>query len=115
MTNEQFEQILDITIKKEKTIWLLANLQCENEGMKTICDAYGVDKDTVVKTYIEEMLIPGMTVGIAWHAMSFLVVEIGKKANASTLRQAIRDNILAASIYMTNVSCEQRRVLEGRA
>lgn len=114
MTNEQFERILSIPIEKEKTIRTLADLQCENESMKTICDAYSVDKDAVVQTYIEEMLIPGMTVGIAWNTMSFLVTDIDKGSSASTLRQAVRDNILAAGIYMTNVPCEKRRELEGR-
>lgn len=114
MTNEQFERVLSVPIEKEKTIRTLADLQCESEGMMTICAAYSVDKDTVVQTYIEEMLIPGMTVGIAWNAMSFLVVDIDKGSNATTLRQAVRDNILAAGIYMTNVPCEKRRELEGR-
>ena len=114
MTNEQFERMLSIPIQKEKTIRTLADLQCESESMETICDAYSVDKDAVVQTYVEEMLIPGMTVGIAWNAMSLLVTDIDKGSSASTLRQAVRDNILVAGIYMTNVSCDKRRELEGR-
>ena len=114
MTNEQFEKVLSIPIEKEKTIRTLAQWQCKGDGMKTICDAYSINEDIVVQTYIEEMLIPGMTVGIAVNAMSFLVTDIGKGSSASTLRQAVRDNILAAGIYMTNVPCAKRRELEGR-
>ena len=55
-----------------------------------------------------------MTVGVAIHAMSFIAIAISKGEEAETLLQCIRGNILAAGVYMTNVSTEKRAELEGR-
>lgn len=114
MTNEDFEKVLNVPVTRDKTIKLLASIQREQERMSCICKEYNVTPEELINEYIIEMIIPGMTLGIAWHAMSFSVLSVEKKENVPILRQAIKDSILMAGVYMTNVSASKRAELEGR-
>ena len=114
MTNEDYEKVLNVPVTRNKTIELLASIQREQERMSCICKEYNVTPEELINEYIIEMVIPGMTVGIAWQAMSFLTVSVERKENVPKLRQAIRNSILMAGVYMTNVSASKRAELEGR-
>lgn len=111
---DKFETLMNIPIKSERALNAVMKLQKENGNQQVILNRYNVDEDYLYKLYKQEFLIPGMIVGIAVHAMSFMAVAINKGEEAGTLLQCIRDNILAASVYMTNVSPEKRAELEGR-
>lgn len=112
---DKFETLMNIPVKSERTLNTLMNVQEENGNQQVILNRYSVGKDYLRKLYQQEFLIPGMTVGVAIHAMSFMAVAISKGEESDTLLQCIRDNILAGGIYMTNVSAEKRAELEGRA
>lgn len=114
MTNEEFERIQEIPVKKETTIRILIELLEGCNKLNCILDRYSITRRELNDKFIAEMLIPGMTFGVAWHAMNFLSIEIEKGISADSLMQAIRDNIIAAGVYMTNVPKEKRRELEGR-
>ena len=111
---DKFETLMSIPIKSERSLNTVMELQKENGNQQVIINRYNVDEDYLRKLYRQEFLISGMTIGIAVNAMSFMAVAINKGEEAGTLLQCIRDNILAASIYMTNVSPEKRAELEGR-
>lgn len=114
MTNEEFDKILDIPVTKKETLQQLINLQKESGKLDIICNAYGITNEVLISEYETEILISGMTVGIAFNAISFLAVQVEKKENNQSIKQAIRDNILAAGVYMTNVPAKKRWELEGR-
>lgn len=111
---DKFETLMSIPIKSERSLNTVMELQKENGNQQVILNRYNVDEDYLRKLYRQEFIINGMTIGIAVHAMSFMAVAINKGEEAGTLLQCIRDNILAAGIYMTNVSPEKRAELEGR-
>lgn len=111
---DKFEILMNIPIQSERSLNTVMNVQKENGNQQLILNRYNVNEEYLRKLYKQEFLIPGMTVGIAVNAMSFIAIAIGKGEEAETLLQCIRDNILAASIYMTNVSAEKRAELEGR-
>ena len=114
MKNEDFEKVLNVPVTRDKTIKLLASIQREQGRMSCICKEYNVTPEELINEYITEMIVPGMTLGIAWHAMSFLALSIEREDSAATLSQAIKDSILMAGVYMTNVSASKRAELEGR-
>lgn len=111
---DKFETLMNIPIQTERTLNTVMELQKENGNQQVILNRYNVDEEYLNKLYKQEFLIPGMTVGIAVNAMSFMTVAINKGEEAGTLLRCIRDNILAAGVYMTNVSPEKRAELEGR-
>lgn len=111
---DKFETLMNIPIQSERALNTVMELQKENGNQQVILNRYNVNEDYLRKLYRQEFIIPGMTVGIAVNAMSFMSVAINKGEEAVTLLQCIRDNILAASDYMTNVSPEKRAELEGR-
>mgnify|MGYP004468906859 CR=1 FL=1 len=111
---DKYEALMNIPVASEKVLATMMKIQAENGNQQVILNRYKVDEDYLRKLYQQEFLIPGMTVGVAIHAMSFISIAIAKHEEASTLLQCIRDNILAAGVYMTNVSAEKRAELEGR-
>lgn len=111
---DKFETLMNIPIQSERALNTIMELQKENGNQQVILNRYNVDEEYLHKLYKQEFLIPGMIVGIAVNAMSFMAVAINKGEEAGTLLQCIRYNILAASVYMTNVSPEKRAELEGR-
>ncbi len=111
---DKFETLMNIPVQSERALSTVMNVQKENGNQQVILNRYDVNEEYLYKIYKQEFLIPGMTVGIAVHAMSFIAIAISKGEEAETLLQCIKDNILAASIYMTNVSPEKRAELEGR-
>ena len=111
---DKFETLMNIPVTKEKTIDSLIQVLEEAGKIDVVLNRYKVSKDDLRALYIQKLLIPGMTVGIAYSTMSFVAASINKGDEDDYLSLCICNCISLATIYMTNVSPEKRAELEGR-
>lgn len=114
MDNSKYEVLMAIPVFNEKICKQILGMYKEGGCLEEIRNHYGIPEDECRKILLQELLIDGMTVGIFMHSIHFLVVNIDKETANASLAQALRNNILMAGIYMTNVSPEKRAELEKR-
>lgn len=105
MTNEEIIKIVMCSEVSEKMFNLM--LEQKKEDLKVILDKCSITKQQLVDALCEECFITGMENRICNTAIDFLITKYETESiscKASELHQDIRDSILMAGIYYTNVA-----------
>lgn len=81
--------------------------------LSVICKHFDLTENVVINTLHEELFIPGMTNEIAWQALCWIETDIESNKEVNSLKGTIRNCVLMAGIFYTNVSDEERTRLRN--
>lgn len=90
----------------EKIFAIMFEAKAESKDFVEILKYYNINKQDLYNLLWEEFNIPGMEVRIANTAFDYLIIDCTKKEEPGSLKSEIKECILAAAVFYTNVAPE---------
>lgn len=105
------ERFMKLTIGEVSFDAMLETLRGDGT-LSRICKHFDLTENVAINTLHEELFIPSMTNEIAWQALCWIETDIEKNTKAETLVDVIRNCIMMAGVFFTNVPEDVRMSLQ---